>query len=615
MQPKTLHAALAAALSAAAAAAPPALAHAPAAPAVQAAEKKVVTSSDQLPRRQYAIPKLPSELLDAPKAELDAVVAAADRDLEADLATLDIRDRAARTGMMMARAQFAIHRGDYAAAQAFLRDIRAQQEKEADKLTSGTSLENVLAARIAGGDEAAQRARVRASLASAYGAMPWPVVGNNLKNAKASLELMSREVLLGSVRTSLDPPAKNLGLNVPANVVTAIVSIRNNLQHVLPFRDDIVAVVGALVERNQVALTDRWSERLVKLPATAPGKPVVVGIWDSGTDYRLFKATNPPGIAFDKDWNEVGAFVRPMGEAEARLPVLKQYIKGVMDMRAAIDSPDAQALKRRVASLKADEVKQFSEDLSAIGMWVHGTHVAGIAVDGNPFAQVATVAMHFNHTSVPQLPDEATAARAAAAYRKSVDTFRKAGARVVNMSWRYGPGFYEGALAYHNVGKTPEERKAIANRIFEIEKRALEAAIASAPEILFVAGSGNEDNSADFQQYIPAGLELPNLITAGAVDITGTETAFSTFGRTVVVHANGYEVDSLLPGGERMKLSGTSMAAPNVANLAAKLFAMKPGLTVAEVKALILKGAEKNGRVNLINPRKTLELAGVKLQG
>ena len=35
--------------------------------------------------------------------------------------------------------------------------------------------------------------------------------------------------------------------------------------------------------------------------------------------------------------------------------------------------------------------------------------------------------------------------------------------------------------------------------------------------------------------------------------------------------------------------------------------------TVAQVKELILKGAEKNGRVNLINPRKSLELAGVKL--
>lgn len=582
-------------------------------PVIQAAEKKVINNADQLPRRQYTIPRLPSELLDAAKADLDAVVDAVDKDFENDLATLDIRDRATRAGMLNARAQFAIHRGDYAAAQGFLRTIRSEHDKDADKLTSGTSLENILAARIAGGEVAAQRARVKAALTAAYGAMPWPVVGNNLKNAKAGLELLSQQVLLGSVKTSMDPAAKNLGLNVPGNFVTAIVSVRNNLQHVLPFRDDIVAVIGTLVEKNNVAKVDRWSERLVTLPATAPGKPVVIGIWDSGTDYRIFKATNPPGIAFDKDWNEVQALVRPMGDAEARVPMLKQYIKGVMDMRAAIDSPDARALKQRVAALKAEEVKQFSEDLSAIGMWVHGTHVAGIAVEGNPFAQVATVAMHFNHSSVPQLPDEATAARVAAAYRKSVDTFRKAGARVVNMSWRYAPTGYEGALAYHNVGKTPEERKAIANKIFEIEKRALEAAMASAPEILFVAGAGNENNSADFQQYIPAGLQLPNLITAGAVDITGTETDFSTFGKTVVVHANGYEVDSYLPGGERMKLSGTSMASPNVANLAGKLFALKPELTVAQVKELILKGAEKNGRVNLINPKKTLELAGVKL--
>src|SRR5690606_9890504 len=148
--------------------------------------------------------------------------------------------------------------------------------------------------------------------------------------------------------------------------------------------------------------------------------------------------------------------------------------------------------------------------------------------------------------------------------------------------------------------------------LFEIEKQALRDAIAGAPEILFVAGSGNEDNNADFSEYIPAGLELPNLITAGAVDSSGTETAFSTVGRTVVVHANGFEVESLAPGGDRLKLSGTSMASPQVANLAAKLFAMKPELTAVRAKALILEGAEKNGRVNLIHPAKTLRLAGIQ---
>jgi subtilisin family serine protease len=81
----------------------------------------------------------------------------------------------------------------------------------------------------------------------------------------------------------------------------------------------------------------------------------------------------------------------------------------------------------------------------------------------------------------------------------------------------------------------------------------------------------------------------------------------------VVVHANGFEVESFLPGGDRVKFSGTSMASPQVANLAAKLIALKPSLTVAQVKDAILAGAERNGRVNLINPRKSAQLVGVSL--
>jgi subtilisin family serine protease len=610
MRLRILAAAIPAALAAMASQAAPETASFATVPTIQ--EKKVITSADQLPRRQYPLSKLPSELLDAPKSDLQATVDALDKDLANDLATLDIRDRAARTGMLNARAQIATFRGDYAAAQAFVRDVRSQQEKAADKLTSGVTVETILGARIAGGPVEAQRSRIRDTLAKTWGAMPWEVVGDNLKSAKGGLEILSKNVITGAFQSQLDPAAKNLNMNVPSNIVVAIVSSRNTFEHVAPFKDDIVAVLQGLVDRNQVAKVDNWSKRLVTLPANGAGKPVVVGIWDSGTDVKLFKPAASSGIAFDKDMKPVSALVRPMGSAEARLPELKRYVKGSMDLRAAIDSPEAQALKKRVASMKPEEVKQFMEDLAAVGMWVHGTHVAGIAMEGNPYAQVTAVAMHWSHETAPQLVTEETAKATSAAYKAAVEHFRKSGARVVNMSWRYGPGAYEASLAYHNVGKTPEERKQIALRLFDIERRALEDAFKGAPEILFVAGSGNEDNSADFQMYIPAGLELPNLITAGAVDMSGTETAFSTFGKTVVVHANGFEVDSFIPGGERTKLSGTSMASPQVANLAAKLFAMKPELTPAQVKELILKGADRNGRVNLINPVKTMQLAGVK---
>lgn len=135
-----------------------------------------------------------------------------------------------------------------------------------------------------------------------------------------------------------------------------------------------------------------------------------------------------------------------------------------------------------------------------------------------------------------------------------------------------------------------------------------------------MAGAGNEDNNADFQEYIPAGLQADNLITVGAVDLGGREASFSSSGKSVVVHALGVEVDGLIPGGVRMRFSGTSMASPQVANLAAKLLALKPALTTAELKALILAGAERApdaggqpGRVKLLNPRRSAALAGITL--
>src|SRR5204862_425114 len=132
----------------------------------------------------------------------------------------------------------------------------------------------------------------------------------------------------------------------------------------------------------------------------------------------------------------------------------------------------------------------------------------------------------------------------------------------------------------------------------------------AAPEILFVAAAGNSNNDAAFAEYIPSGIDLPNVLTVGAVDQAGEETSFTSFGKNVDVHANGFEVESTLPGGERMKYSGTSMAAPNVTNLVGKLLALDPGLNVAALTDLIQRAATKSadGRINLINPKRSLEL-------
>ena len=56
---------------------------------------------------------------------------------------------------------------------------------------------------------------------------------------------------------------------------------------------------------------------------------------------------------------------------------------------------------------------------------------------------------------------------------------------------------------------------------------------------------------AAVNEFIPSSIQLPNLIT-GAVDKAGDGAPFTSHGPPVVVHSNGYEVDSYVPGGQRM---------------------------------------------------------------
>jgi hypothetical protein len=577
------------------------------------ASKPKITRAEDLPRREYSLPMLPSELLVAPVAQLLPVADAFTRDIAADLAAYDIEDASTLRSFEQTRLWAAMLRGDWTAVQQHAWRLRELQDKPAGRQTAGVLAEVVAQAKAAGGGAAAEDATIREAVSKRYSAMPWDVVQDALKQQKGQLEIATPAVVVGGIRAQLDPAAKNAGMKLGAFALSQLVAARAQLEHVLPKREAVLAALVPIVERNSAAVAkpDRWSSRLVTLPQSAKARLVVVGIWDSGVDVALFKAAAQRGLAFDELGHSVPNLLRDLGDAAPRWPQLKGWTKGAMDLRAALDTDDARKLKQHVATLTPEQVKPFQEDLGLAGLYVHGTHVAGIAVAGNPFARVIPISMHWSHRTEPILPTMELAQRTAANYRTIVDALKAAGARVVNMSWRYGPTFYEFALEYHGVGKSADERKKLALELFAIERDALKAAFQSAPGILFVAGAGNEDNSADFVEYIPAGFDLPNLITAGAVDQAGEETSFSSFGRTVVVHANGFEIESAVPGGDLMKFSGTSMAAPQVTNLAAKLFALHPELTPVEAKALILKGARHNGRVNLIDPKTTLELAGV----
>jgi subtilisin family serine protease len=220
---------------------------------------------------------------------------------------------------------------------------------------------------------------------------------------------------------------------------------------------------------------------------------------------------------------------------------------------------------------------------------------------------VARISFEYKLTPDP-CPSRELAERSARANRAWVDWFKKNRIRVVNMSWGGTAKGNEDTLERCGIGKSPEERQKLAREYFEIEKNALYSAFASAPDVLFITAAGNSNSDASFDEAIPSSLSLPNLLTVGAVDQAGDEAPFTSYGPTVVVHANGYQVESFLPGGQRVALSGTSMASPNVANLAAKMLAKNPSLKPVEVIAIIRETADKttDGRRTLINPQKAM---------
>lgn len=268
----------------------------------------------------------------------------------------------------------------------------------------------------------------------------------------------------------------------------------------------------------------------------------------------------------------------------------------------------------------------------------HGTHVAGIIrrySENKASLTCATIGMSVTPqtsivTNARELGDLARnspnygefvvavidrfRAEAVAKGRRASDYLRASGAGVANMSWGRPKGWFVEIAerlkqVYKEAGADPSsiEREYSGVTGERIAEFPLELMVANAasfalafyenPDVLVVISAGNDhadnDNGLPSPQYLSR--FFPNVITIASTNEQGKPSSFTNFGvRSVQLAAPGEDIRSSILGGLEAPMSGTSMAAPLVAGVAAGIRADHPRISAADLRRILEHSARRN---------------------
>jgi subtilisin family serine protease len=230
----------------------------------------------------------------------------------------------------------------------------------------------------------------------------------------------------------------------------------------------------------------------------------------------------------------------------------------------------------------------------------HGTHVAGIigAVRNNNKG-IDGIADNVRIMAIRAVPDgDEHDKDVALAIRYAVDN----GARIINMS--FGKSFSPEKVWVDDAVKYAESKG-----------------------VLLVHAAGNDGSNVDTVEnfpnatYISDSKKASTWLTVGASgDLRngGIVASFSNYGKNEVdVFAPGHQIYSTIPGGNTYgDASGTSMASPVTAGVAAFLLSYYPTLTGAQLKYIIENSAVKPvDKVTVPHSDETASLADISKTG
>lgn len=269
---------------------------------------------------------------------------------------------------------------------------------------------------------------------------------------------------------------------------------------------------------------------------------------------------------------------------------------------------------------KADA--NFVKELSKFGNFVHGTHVSGISAREVAEARIMALKLIPTESPVGSLRREAEAfmrgqpnagadnplaqfflkmlAQRQAELLVTVGKFVGAAkADVANGSFGTSVKAVAPILAgvlKNILGHEPSEEEKQAYAEFFVREiiTASQAFTDAAKNTLFVFAAGNDGTDNDKLPVSPANIKQANTIAVAATNGLTALASFSNYGATLVeVAAPGVAIEAPIPGDERLLMSGTSMAAPFVTNVAGAVADANNDLAPAAIKKILMDTVDK----------------------
>lgn len=260
---------------------------------------------------------------------------------------------------------------------------------------------------------------------------------------------------------------------------------------------------------------------------------------------------------------------------------------------------------------KGDET--FLKELQKFGNFIHGTHVSGISTSDSSAASI--VGIKLIPTETPgakfEIPRDKAGnplvslmlgmiAKRQAQLLVKVGKYTKAvGARVANGSFGTSVTAVKPIVAQlvqqiTGAEPTEAETETYAKELVGSILKESKAFVDAAPNTLFVFAAGNDGTNNDVLPTSPANLKAANTIAVAATLGAEKIATFSNYGAAMVdVAAPGVVIRASIPGSEYLEMSGTSMAAPFVTNVAARVQEENPALNPAGVKKILTDTVDK----------------------